>query len=165
MLLRAIARLRAGPVAPTVVLVGDGPERPALESAAALGDGRVVFTGERADARRLLPAFDVAVVPSIEREGFGLAALEAMDAGLPVVASRVGGLPEVVQDERTGLLVPPGDDAALAAAIERLLMRPHERDAFGALGRGRVESLFRAAPMTRRVEGLYEEILRERCAA
>jgi len=165
-LLRAVARIRAGHVGPTVVLVGDGPERPSLETeAAALGQGRVVFTGERADARSLLPAFDVAVVPSIEREGFGLAALEAMDAGLPVVASRVGGLPEVVQDERTGLLVPPGDDAALAAAIERLLTRPHERDAFGALGRGRVESLFRAAPMTRRVEGLYEEILRERRAA
>jgi len=166
-LLRAVARARAGHSAPTVVLVGDGPERPALEATAASlgGDARVVFTGERADARHLLPAFDIAVVPSIEREGFGLAALEAMDARLPVVASRVGGLPEVVQHERTGLLVPPGDEAALATAIARLLAHPEERDAFAALGRRRVESLFRAAPMTRKVEDLYEEIVRERRAA
>ena len=166
-LLRAMARLTEGRAGPTVVFVGDGPERPALEAGAAAlaGRARVLFTGERTDARRLLPAFDIAVVPSLEREGFGLAALEAMDAGLPVVASRVGGLPEVVQDGRSGLLVPPGDEAALAAAIARLLERPDERVRFGAEGRRRVESRFRAAPMARRIETLYEEALCERRAA
>jgi len=166
-LLRAIDRLSGGGAGPTVVFVGDGPERPALEAGAAAlaGRARVLFLGERADARRLLPAFDVVVVPSIEREGFGLAALEAMDAGVAVVASRVGGLPEVVQDGRSGLLVPPGDEAALAAAIARLLSRPDERGQFGAEGRRRVESSFRAAPMTRRIETVYEEALCERRAA
>ncbi|OLC54085.1 MAG: hypothetical protein AUH92_04710 [Acidobacteria bacterium 13_1_40CM_4_69_4] len=166
-LLRAVGRLSEGGAGPTLVIVGDGPERQALEAAAAAlaGRARVLFTGERADARHLLPAFDVAVVPSIEREGFGLAALEAMDAGLPVVASRVGGIPEVVRDGQTGLLVPPGDEEALAAAIARLLERPEERGGFGAEGRRRVESRFRAAPMARRIEDLYEEALRERRAA
>ncbi len=166
-LLRAIGRLGGGGAGPTVVFVGDGPERPALEAGAAAlgGRARVVFTGERADARRLLPAFDLAVIPSTEREGFGLAALEAMDAGLPVVASSVGGLPELVQDQVTGLLVPPGDETALAAAIARLVARPDERGRFGAEGRRRVESHFRAAPMARRIETLYEEALCERRAA
>ena len=76
-----------------------------------------MFLGERPDARRLLPAMDLVVVPSLEREGLGLAALEAMDAGRPVVASRVGGLVEVVEEGRTGVLVPPGEPLALAAAI------------------------------------------------
>ncbi len=166
-LLRAIARLPSDALSPTVVLVGDGPERCALEAeATALGlRSRVVLMGERVDARRLLPAFDIVVVPSIGREGFGLAALEAMDAGVPVVASRVGGLPEVVQDGSTGVLVPPGDAPALAAAIARLLASPEERRAMGVRGKKRVESMFRAVPMTRRVEGLYEEILCERRAA
>jgi len=166
-LLRAIGRLPGGGPGPTLVFVGEGPDRPGLEAEASVlgGGARILFTGERADARHLLPAFDVAVVPSIEREGFGLAALEAMDAGVPVVASRVGGLPEVVQDGRTGLLVPPGDPAALAAAIARLLARPQERGELGAEGRRRVESRFRAAPMARRIEEVYEEALGERRTA
>mgnify|MGYP001561056856 CR=1 FL=1 len=166
-LVQALGHLAEDRRLPTLVLVGDGPERPRLESAAAglQGRARVVFAGERPDARALLPAFDLLVVPSIEREGFGLAALEGMDAGLPVVASRLGGLPEVLEDGRTGLLVPPGDARALAVAIERLLANPEERRALGAAGRRQVESRFRAALMTRRVEDVYEEALRERRAA
>jgi glycosyltransferase involved in cell wall biosynthesis len=164
-LMQAMGQLEGGP--PTLVLVGDGPDRPGLESEAATLQGRVRirFMGERPDARSLLPAFDVLVVPSIEREGFGLAALEGMDAGLPVVASRLGGLPEVVEDGRSGLLVPPGDVRAMALAIARLLASPEERRAMGTEGRRRVESRFRAASMARRVESVYEEVLSERRAA
>lgn len=166
-LLQALGHLPGDRPLPTLVFVGDGAERPRLEALAAglEGRARVLFAGERADARALLPAFDLLVVPSIEREGFGLAALEAMDAGVPVVASRLGGLPEVVEDGRTGLLVPPGDARALAGAMARLLAHPEERRALAAEGRRRVESRFRAALMARRVEDVYEEALRERRAA
>ena len=166
-LMHAVGQLPGSPPRPTLVLVGEGPERLRLESEAATLQGRVriVFAGERPDARALLPAFDLLVVPSIEREGFGLAALEGMDAGLPVIASRLGGLPEAVEDGRTGLLVPPGDMRALSLAIERLLASPEERRTLGAEGKRRVESRFRAASMTRRVESVYEEVLSERRAA
>lgn len=166
-LMQAVALLTGGPPRPTLVLVGDGPERGPLQSEAVVLEGRarVLFAGERPDARALLPAFDLLVVPSIEREGFGLAALEGMDAGLPVVASRLGGLPEVVEDGRTGLLVSPGDVRGMALAIGRLLASPEERRAMGSEGRKRVESRFRAASMSRRVETVYEEALSERRAA
>jgi glycosyltransferase involved in cell wall biosynthesis len=166
-LLRAVDHLPPTRTPPTIVLVGEGPERAALESMARerRETARVLFTGERRDARSLLPAFDVLVVPSIGREGFGLAALEAMDAGVPVVASRVGGLPEVVDDGRTGVLVPPGEPAPLAAAVQGLLERPELRRTLGAEGKRRAVERFRAARQAERVETLYEEALRARRAA
>lgn len=108
-----------------LLLVGTGPEGDALRSRAReLGVGeRVVFAGFQRDAAAYTAAFDVAVVPSIE-EGFGLVAIEAMSLGVPVVASRVGGLPEVIADGRSGLLVPPADPAAIADAVIRLLGDP-----------------------------------------
>jgi starch synthase len=82
-----------------------------------------------------------------------------MDASLPVVASRVGGLPEVVEDGRTGRLVPEGDAAALAGAIASVLGRPDRGAAWGAAGKDRVERDFRAARMAARIESLYEVAL------
>jgi glycosyltransferase involved in cell wall biosynthesis len=144
----------------TVCLVGEGPELAALEARAArTAPGRVIFCGARADVRRLLPAFDVLAVPSRGREGLGLVVLEGMDASLPVVASRVGGLPEVVEDGRTGRLVPEGDAAALARAIASVLGRPDRGAAWGAAGKDRVERDFRAARMAARIESLYEVAL------
>jgi glycosyltransferase involved in cell wall biosynthesis len=164
-LLRALAHLPAATGPGTVVLVGEGPERAALERlAAAAAPWRVQFAGARPDARGLLPAFDLAVVPSL-REGFGLAAAEAMDAGLPVAASRVGGLPEVVDEGETGFLAAPGDPVDLARAIARVLDRPDRGRALGLRGRRKVETSFRAQAMARRVQALYEEALDERRAA
>ena len=166
-LLRACALLALEARPPTVVLIGDGPDRASLERIAAeagIAD-RVLFVGERTDARRLLPAMDLVVVPSLEREGLGLAALEAMDAGRPVVASRVGGLVEVVEEGRTGLLVSPGDPGALASAIRSILDRPERGKSLGEAGRLRIDAHFRAAAMARRVAAVYEEELRERRAA
>ncbi|HUD72772.1 MAG TPA: glycosyltransferase, partial [Dongiaceae bacterium] len=151
-LLQAVAALPEALRAGSLVLAGAGPERARLEAqAAALGLGGMVrFLGERPDVRDLLPAFDLMVAPSIGREGLGVAVLEAMDAGIPVVASRVGGLSEVVLDRTTGTLVPEGDVDALAGAMRSLLTDPVRARAFGDAGRRRVEDLFRAAGMVRR---------------
>lgn len=161
-LLQAASRLRRRV---TLIFIGEGPERGRLEAMATQAGTPVVFLGALSDARRVLPALDIVVVPSIAREGLGLAALEAMDAARPVIASAVGGLPEVVADGQTGLLVPPADPQALAHAIEALLDSPELGQRLGEAGRRRVESHFRASAMVRRVEGIYEEAIGERRAA
>lgn len=157
-LLHALQALAVAGRPVSAVFSGEGPDRPALELLARdLGiASRVHFLGLRPDARALLPAFDLLAAPSIGREGLGLAVLEAMDAGIPVVASRLGGLPEAVEEGTTGLLVPPGDPAALAAAIAALLSDPRRARALGEAGRRRVEGEFRAAAMTRRIEAIYD---------
>ncbi len=147
-------------------IAGDGPERPALEALAdALGIAdRVRFAGRRDDVPDLLAAADVFVMPS-RSEGLGIAALEAMAAGLPVVASAVGGLGEAVVDGRTGLLVPPDDPAALAAALGRLVDDGALRARLGAAGPGRVDEGFRPEQMVAAYEDLYREMLGEAPAA
>jgi len=160
-LLRAFAALPEATRGGTLVLAGDGPMKARLESQAAeLGiASRTLFLGERPDIRTLLPALDLLVAPSIGREGLGIAVLEGMDAGLPIVASRVGGLPEAVDEGRTGLLVPEGDSDALAAAIGALLLDPGRARDLGSAGQRRVETEFRAAGMIRHVESIYEVAL------
>ena len=121
-----------------VVLLGDGPMREDLvRRAAGLGiSSSVCFAGHRADARELLDAADVFVLPSLH-EGMPLAVLEAMEAALPVVATRVIGSEEVVVDGETGALVRPADPAALAGAITALLADPALRRSQGMAGRRR----------------------------
>jgi glycosyltransferase involved in cell wall biosynthesis len=141
-LMRAFAivgRRLPGP-RPALVYVGDGPERPALEALSrTLGLGDDVFLlGYRSDAAALVGSADVAVVPSIWDEACALTVLESMGRGVPVVASRVGGIPELVHDGVTGLLVPRGDEEQLAEAILRVLGDPTRARAMGAAGRRRV---------------------------
>jgi glycosyltransferase involved in cell wall biosynthesis len=146
-------------------VAGDGPERAALEAASArLGIAeRVRFLGRRSDVPDLLEACDVFVLPS-RQEGLGVAALEAMARGRPVVASAIGGLGEIVIPEQTGLLVPPGDAAVLAAALERLLADPALARRLGSAGAARVAEHFLAEQMVSAYEALYREILAERTA-
>lgn len=136
-LVRAAALLPGVPV----TLAGDGPERAALEQLAGqLGvAGRVLVTGFRPhrEVPALLAAADVVVLPS-RYEELGTALVEAMAAGRPVVASAVGGIPELVRDGVDGLLVPPGEPVALATAVEKLLADPDLAAALGASGRARV---------------------------
>lgn len=124
--------------------VGDGPGRPALERRARAGDfsGRVHFLGVRRDVPRLLGDMDVVLVPS-ERESFGLSALEGMAAGRPVLATRVGGLVEVVEHEETGLFIEVGDVDAMTAALRRLADDRALRARLGRAGRLRAETRFR----------------------
>jgi glycosyltransferase involved in cell wall biosynthesis len=146
-LLAALELLRRRGGAPTLVIAGDGEHRAALEATAArLGlDGTSVRFLGRADAARvraLLAAARALVVPSTY-EGMPLVVLEAMEAGLSVVASRVSGIPEVVVDGATGWLVPPEDPEALAAALRELLADAGEGRRRGAAGRRRVDESFR----------------------
>lgn len=165
-LLRAAALLRAGWPALRVEIAGEGPERPALQDEARrLGlEDRVTFLGWQTDISPALARWDVLVQPSLD-EGFGLAALEAMAAGLPVVATRVGGLPEVVDEGSTGLLVPPADPASLAAALERLLRHPDLGSAMGAAGRERARAHFSVERMVAATSEVYASLTARASAA
>ena len=121
-------------------------------------DGRIIFTGERTDVPRLMAACDLFVLPS-RWEGFGLVFLEAMAAGKPVVATNVSAIPEVVLPDQTGLLVPPDDPVALAAAILRLCADPAERRLLGNAGYERVHLHFTADRMIDETLTIYREAL------
>jgi len=142
-LLRAHASLLERRPEAKLFIVGDGPERESLQylSSSLATAPSVRFLGHREDVRDLLPGFDV-YVNSSKYEGVSLAIVEAMAARLAVVATHIGGTPEVVVDGTTGLLVPPGDESALAAAIESLLRDRDRAQRFGAAGRERAEKLF-----------------------
>jgi glycosyltransferase involved in cell wall biosynthesis len=155
-LLDALAAIRAEADAVCLVCVGEGGERPALEAQAArLGlSGAVRFVGFRSDVPRWLAAADVVVLPSFY-EGLPLAAMEALAASRPVVATSVDGTPEVVVDGQTGLTVPPGDRVALAAAICRLLRDPLLARRLGQAGRRWVEERFAEERQVSLTERLY----------
>jgi glycosyltransferase involved in cell wall biosynthesis len=145
----------------SAVIVGDGPEREALESRASetgVAD-RLELAGWSDDARSYLPAFDVFVLPS-RYEGFPLAIVEAMLAGLPVVAADVGSIPEAVVDGETGLVVPPDDVPALTAALRRMIDDPALRARCGEAGRLRAESRFTSDLMATTFAEIYERAAR-----
>ncbi len=150
--------LRAASMRPglAVAIAGRGAEEDRLRALAAeLGIAdRVRLLGLRDDVPRLLGAADVFVQPS-RSEGLPLAVLEAMAAALPVVASRVGGIHEAVTEGETGLLVPPGEPAALAAALARVLGAADTGAAFGRAGRARAEQEFSVTRMAERYRALY----------
>jgi glycosyltransferase involved in cell wall biosynthesis len=144
-------------------LVGDGPERPALERLTdelQLRD-QVEFLGDRADVPELLSTAAFFVTSSLT-EGISLTLLEAMAAGLPVIATAVGGNPEIVVPEQTGLLCAPSDPSALAAHIERLCRHPETGVAWGLAGRDRVTEWFDVRRMSRDYEQLYLQLLSAR---
>jgi glycosyltransferase involved in cell wall biosynthesis len=141
-LLRALPAVRRSMPRARAVIAGDGPEHGSLRALAAelaLNDA-VIFTGALADDELALlyRQADIFCLPSVQ-EGFGIVFLEAMACGLPVVATLAAAIPEVVPDRRAGLLVPPGDVAALAHALIELLARPSQRASYGAFGREYVE--------------------------
>ena len=118
----------------------------------------VKWLGVRSDVPALMSVFDLLAVPSVE-EPLGLVAIEAHAAGTPVVASNVGGLPEIVYDEVNGLLVPPRDTAQLAEAIIRLGTSPELRQTFGETGQEMVADTFDPVKLTKRVETIYREVV------
>jgi glycosyltransferase involved in cell wall biosynthesis len=122
--------------------------------------GKVMFIGNRNDIESVTNAMDIAALPSRD-EGFGLTLVEAMASGKPVVATAVGGIPEVVEDGVTGLLVPPGDPQALAKALGTLLSNRDLRITMGQAARRRAENLFDIKAHVRAMEELYQELIPE----
>lgn len=135
------------------------PEREKLAALAReLGVGdEIVFLGRRSDVSNVLAALDVAILSS-DFEGSPLSVLEYMAAGKPVVATRVGGVPDVVEDGVTGFLVDPQDPNGLASAVAQLLDDPSRAAAMGRAGRERCRRKFSIENTTRQIEGLYEEL-------
>jgi glycosyltransferase involved in cell wall biosynthesis len=143
-----------------LLLVGRGPQEPRLREFARItrSTDRVHFLGERADLDELLGHAQVVWVPSRADRGT-MTALEAMAAGRPVVASRWPGLAEVIADGETGVLVPPGDKAALARETRALLDDPDRRRRLGEAGRRRVGERFSVEAMVRGHEAAYAELV------
>ncbi len=142
------------------LLAGEGSERAGLEAEAErLGVAdRVRFLGRREDVPQLLAACDVFALPSLY-EGSSLAVLEAMAAGIPIVSSAIGGTEELIEDGRSGLLVPPGDAKSLAAALRRVLGDEELRQSLAARARERVEAGLTRGQMANRVTAVYRELL------
>jgi glycogen synthase len=150
-------------------IAGSGSQRAALEEQTnRLGLGQTVrFLGSIADPRTLFWAIDIFVQPSV-MEGLGVALLEAMACGLPAIASRAGGMAEVIEDRHNGLLVAAADSIALARAVEELAGSPAMQSSLGAEARTRAERNFSLAAMARETMALYQSSIRrkpDRCVA
>jgi glycosyltransferase involved in cell wall biosynthesis len=144
------------------IIVGDGKCRQDLEKQArGLGlEDCFQFAGFQDQTSAFLRSFDIFVLPSLS-EGLSSAILSAMASSLPVVATRVGGIPELIRNEEEGLLVPPGDPAALAEALGRLCNDPEARLLMGRKGRARVEKFFTLQRKILETEKICESLIRE----
>ena len=158
-LLDAFAQVKAAHPTARLVLIGDGPLRDAVVSQIAhLGLGtNVTLLGPRADVDRILPALDVFVLSS-NTEGLSNAILEAQACGLPVVATAVGGNPDLVRAGETGWLVPPESPAELARALNEAIAQPQTAREFGANARTRVVREHSVDAMALAYENLYREL-------
>jgi glycosyltransferase involved in cell wall biosynthesis len=162
-LLRGIARLAAAHSNLRLICFGTGPlEAELVREIAALGlTQQVTLAGFREDLAALLPSLDL-LVHAANREGLGVAVLEALAARVPVVAVAAGGVPDIIEDGVTGLLVPPDDEAALAAAIERMLGDDALRRRVIKAGTAKVEQGFSIARMARGNLEVYREVMGSR---
>jgi glycosyltransferase involved in cell wall biosynthesis len=155
-LVQAVARLGSA----RLEVAGDGPQRPALEAlAAAAVPGRVRFHGRVAKPGllELMRSAAVVVMPSRCHENQPMAVLEAFASGVPVVATSLGGLPELVEPGRLGDITPPDNPAALAAALARLLDDPRRAQAMGRAARAAAEERFAPQRHLEQLELLYQE--------
>jgi glycosyltransferase involved in cell wall biosynthesis len=143
-----------------LLLVGDGEELQLIRSLfePLVSSGQVVFAGRRDDVQALYAMSDVFVFPSFH-ENLSFSLLEAMQAGLPVIATAVGGNSEVVENNQTGLLIPPGAIAPLAGAMLEMAVRPTEREAMGRRGRQRIADCFSIGMTVKKLETLYRQML------
>jgi glycosyltransferase involved in cell wall biosynthesis len=160
LLVEAAPAIRAAHADAEFVIVGDGPGMPALRQQIETANLVSVFhlVGPREDAERFYPLFDVLALPS-RWEGLPYTLLESMAAGLPVVASSVGGNAEVLADNENGLLVPPGSPERLSEAVGRVLDDSQLAETLGRAARERVRSEYSLDAMMRKTTELYEELL------
>jgi len=159
-LLEAAPRVLAEAPSTRFVIVGEGPDRARLEEIVRRNslEGRVILTGSRSDMPGVYRSLSQFVLPSLN-EGMPMSVLEAMAAGLPVVSTRVGAVPKLLEDSRAGVVVKPGDAAQLATAILRLLGQPAEARAMGLNGFGWVKDRFSSRHMAQTYLSLYESLL------
>lgn len=159
-LIEAFARLKPAHPNLHLVIVGSGGLREAYLALAdrAGGADALHLLGDRQDVPDCLAGMDLFVLPSLN-EGMGRALIEAMAAGLPVVASKVGGVPAIVEDRRTGLLVPAGDAGALASALEELVQKPAWAKELGAAASRSIGERFGSDAMVRAIESVYDKAL------
>jgi glycosyltransferase involved in cell wall biosynthesis len=159
-LLNATKRLIDDGLAVELILVGEGELKDALiREAGRLGiRDRVEFSGNVDDVPSVLSTFDLFVLPSLE-EGLPMSILEAMAAGVPVVATRVGGIPELIKNGKEGVLVEPGDAEELASAIENVLSSPELARSMAEEARRKTNREFSVERMVREYESLYQEAL------
>ena len=145
-----------------LLIVGDGPLRDNLGAYAEelQLSSKIVFTGQRDDINLLLKLADILILPSMEREGLGIAIIEAMAVGLPVIGTRLGGIPEAIEENVNGLLFAPGNSEELAAAIEKLIADHAIREKMGRMGKKIYEEKFTAEKMVTNIESLYDELTR-----
>jgi glycosyltransferase involved in cell wall biosynthesis len=159
-LLRALAAVRARMPDARLLIVGDGPlHGPLARMAASLGiDDIIRFAGVRRDIPGILAGSDAFVFPT-RRDPLPTVLIEAMMAGLPVISSDVDGVPEIVERDCTGILVPPADVDALGGALVALAGDPPLRAAFGERGRRRAHARFSATAWVDRLQRLYVDVL------
>lgn len=143
------------------LIVGDGPELKALKKLVERlsVEEWVIFTGYQEETEKFYDISDIIVIPSIEPEGFACSVLESMVRGKPVVGSNLGGVPEQIEDNATGFLIPAGDEAALAEKIEILLNEDTLRKRMGETARKKVEEKFDISTHCHKVERIYRKIL------
>jgi len=143
-----------------LLIVGEGKMEASLKKqAAGLGlEQRVIFLPSVNRTADILPMLDIFILPSLQ-EGLGLSAMEAQAAGVPVVASRVGGLASLIEDGRTGRLVEPRNSGQLAEAVLDLLEHPQDAEAMGRRARAFIEREYSAEQMARDTVKMYEKIL------
>jgi glycosyltransferase involved in cell wall biosynthesis len=158
--LRSFSRLKDEGVDAVLCMVGDGPDRRSVEDLAGeLGVMRdSLFPGYQEDVGPFFAAFDVFVLPS-GNEGTPVTAIEALASGCPVVATRVGGVPDVVTDGEDGFLVEPGDVEELAARLAQLANDPDLRGRMGAAGRERMRSRYAVDRLIDDIDRLYRDLL------
>ncbi len=161
-LIEAVAQAKAQVPTLHLLLVGSGDRRRELERLAGqrgIADA-VTFAGERHDIPDCLAALDIFVLPSLN-EGMGRALIEAMAAGRAVIASRVGGVPALIDERRNGLLVPPADPAALARALTELVRQPQWAKELGSAASLAIGARFSARAMVEAIESIYEDALNQ----
>jgi glycosyltransferase involved in cell wall biosynthesis len=147
-----------------LLIVGDGPLREQLETTTRqlMMDQAVVFAGIRRDVFSLLQSSDVFVLPSQDREGLGVALIEAMAVGLPVIGTNVGGIPEVIEDGENGFIVSPRSSEQLAEALKKLVNDQALRTNMGRRGRQIYEEKFILQRMIGQIEKLYDYLLEKK---
>lgn len=160
-LIRAVAQLKDKWPNLQCMLIGEGEMKEELAGLAAeLGiTDRVHLLGYREDAVAVMNACDIAVLPSVAKEGLGLVLVEAALLGKPVIGSNAPGIDEALENGISGLLFPPGDSSALAAMIDQLLSDPQLQEKMGQAGHQRALEMFTAEAMANRIEDIYYELL------